>query len=306
LCFAGAFQIVYCLVHFFAFFVVEKTQMRAIDRLKPLTLMAVGLAGLCPLITAGAGAAPLSVQGITEPLRQAVISAEFAGRVITIRKDEGSFAKKGDTIMEMDYKETQLDAERCRIIAENKAELAAAKLKSETAKLDYDATKVVHDSTRAISDEELWKKELDYNLAKNECERLSMTKEKEVLDYRISLERLKHYFVIAPFDGVVAQRFLNEAESCKPQEQLIKFVDVHKCRFITYVPGDRSQGLAKGKRVTISLGGAKAPRTRQGSIEFVSPVVDASSGLRTVKAVFDNADGSIQPGVAGAMLIDEQ
>jgi len=35
-------------------------------------------------------------------------------------------------------------------------------------------------------------------------------------------------------------------------------------------------------------------------------VVDASSGLRTVKAVFDNADGSIQPGVAGAMLIDEQ
>jgi RND family efflux transporter MFP subunit len=247
----------------------------------------------------------LSVQGITEPLRQAVISAEFASRLTTIKKNEGAFAKKGDTIFELDYKEPKLDAERCRIIAENKADLTAAKLKAQTAKLDFDATTMLHDSTRSVSDEELWKKKLEYDLAKTECDRLVMNKEKENLDYQISLERLRHFFVIAPFDGVVAQRFLNEAESCKPQEPLIKFVDVHKCRFITYVPVERSQTLIKGKRVTLSLGSAKSPQLRQGVIEFVAPVVDASSGLRTVKVVFDNSDGSIQPGITGTMLIDE-
>ncbi len=283
--------------------------MRVGDRI--LFFFFIGLYGPYPCALSAAdhpgGNSKISFQGITEPLRQAVISAEFASRVTAIRKNEGAFAKKGDTIFELDYKEPQLDAERCRVIAENEAELNAAKLKAQTARLNFDATTLLHDSTRSISDEEMWKIKLEYDLATTECERLSKAKEKEILEYRISLERLRHFFVIAPFDGVVAQRFLNEAESCKPQEPLIKFVDVHKCRFITYVPVDRSQGLVKGKRVTLSLalGAAKAPQTRQGAIEFVSPIVDASSGLRTIKVVFDNTDGSIQPGVTGAMIIDE-
>jgi multidrug efflux pump subunit AcrA (membrane-fusion protein) len=132
-----------------------------------------------------------------------------------------------------------------------------------------------------------------------------MSKAREQLDYKITQERLSHHFVIAPFAGVVAQRFLNESETCKPQEPLIKFVDIHKCRFITYVPVARSQELVKGKRVTLILGGSKTPSTRQATVEFASPVVDASSGLRTVKVVFENADGSIQPGVSGSMLIEE-
>jgi RND family efflux transporter MFP subunit len=246
-----------------------------------------------------------SVQGITEPFRQATISADFAARIVAVVNNEGAFVKKGDTILALDFEETRLDAERCRVIAESNAELNAAKLKAETAKLDLDATRMIHDSTRAISDEELWKKELEYNVAKTECDRLAMTKEKEKFEYKITLDRLKHHFVIAPFDGTVAQRFLNEDETCKPQEPLVKLVDVRKCRFITYVPAARSQGLVKGKKVTLTLGGVKNQRTRQGAIEFASPVVDASSGLRTIKVVFDNADGSIQPGVTGTLQIEE-
>jgi RND family efflux transporter MFP subunit len=247
----------------------------------------------------------LPFQGITEPFRQATISAELGSRIISIKKNEGFFAKKGDTIMELDYEEASLEAQRNRVISESYADLNAAKFKVQTAKLDLDATKMVHDSTRSVSEEELWKKELDYNLAKTECDRLAMTKEKEILEYKISLENLKRHFVLAPYDGVVAQRFLNEAESCKPQEPLVKFVDVHKCRFITYIPAALSQGLCVGKMVTLSLNGAKTPRIRRGSIEFVSPVVDASSGLRTVKVVFDNTNCSIQPGVTGSLLIEE-
>jgi RND family efflux transporter MFP subunit len=248
---------------------------------------------------------PLIFQGITEPFRQATISAEVGSRIISIKKNEGFFAQKGDTIMELDYEEASLEAQRNRVISESYADLNAARFKTQTAKLDLDATKMVHDSTRSVSEEELWKKELDYNLAKTECDRLATTKEKEILEYKISLENLKRHFVLAPYDGVVAQRFLNEAESCKPQEPLVKFVDVHKCRFITYIPAALSQGLCVGKMVTLTLNGAKAPRTRRGSIEFVSPVVDASSGLRTVKVVFDNTNSSIQPGVTGSLQIEE-
>jgi RND family efflux transporter MFP subunit len=255
--------------------------------------------------TMGIKNSSFSVQGITEPFKQATISAEFAARILEFRKDEGSFVKQGDTILSFEHEETMLDAERCRIIAESNAELDAAKLKAETAKIDYEATKTVFDSTRSVSKEELWKKELDYNLTKIECERLKMTKAKDLLEYKIALVRLKQHFINAPFDGTVAARYLNPSETCKPQEPLIKIVDVRKCRYITYVPVVKSHGLAKGKKVTVNLNGNKTPQVRQGIIEFISPVVDASSGLRTVKIVFDNTDGSVQPGVTGTLIIEE-
>lgn len=251
------------------------------------------------------GKTKYSVQGITEPFKQAIISSEFASTLTAIRKNEGAFVKKGDTIFEHDYKAPQLDAERSRLIAENKGELNAAKLRVQTAKIDYDATRLLHDSAHSVSEEELWKKKLEFDLAANECERLTMTKEKDITEYKIALERLSHFVVTAPFDGVVAERYLNESESCKPQEPLLKFVDVHKCRFITYVPVDRSVNLVKGENVTLQLGNGSFAKTRTGKIEFVSPVVDASSNLRTVKVVFDNSDGSIQPGITGTLLIEQ-
>jgi RND family efflux transporter MFP subunit len=247
----------------------------------------------------------ITVQGITEPFKQAIISSQLASRITAIRKNEGSFAKKGDTIMDLDFEEAKLEAERNRVISESYAEFNAAKYRMQTAKLDLDATKIVHDSTRSVSEEELWKKELDYNLAKTEYDRLSMTKQKEILEYKISQQNLKLHFIIAPYDGIVAQRFLNEAESCKPQEPLIKFVDVHKCRFITYVPCIYSQKLTVGKSVTLALHGSNKTQTKHGVIEFISPVVDASSGLRTVKVIFDNANCSIQPGITGSLFIEE-
>jgi multidrug efflux pump subunit AcrA (membrane-fusion protein) len=218
-------------------------------------------------------------------------------------KKEGTAVNKGDTIIKLDYMETLLDAERCRVIAESDAELQAAKLKAATAEKDYEATRTLHDSTRAISGEELWKKELEYNLTKTERDRLTMVKSKEVIEYKMSLDRLNHYFVITPFNGIIAQSFLFESETCKPQEPLIKLVDIARCRFITYVPAIFARDLTKGKKVTIFLEGGKTPLTREGTIEFIAPVVDPSSGLRTVKIIFDNLDGSVQPGVKGSLII---
>ncbi|HEX3019021.1 MAG TPA: efflux RND transporter periplasmic adaptor subunit [Chitinispirillaceae bacterium] len=248
---------------------------------------------------------PLQIQGITEPLKHAIISSDYAVRVTAVRFDEGAAVRKGDTILELDYRESWLEAERNRVISESYAELDAAKLKTENARIDFEATRTLHDSTRSVSNEELLKKELEYNVAKTECDRLTMIKKKEVLEYQSALERLKRHFVIAPFAGIVAQRFLNESETCKPLEPLIKLVDTKKCRFITYVPVGRSQNLVKGKKVNLTINCGKSTLNREATVDFVSPVIDASSGLRTVKVIFDNSDGSVQPGVGGVLHIDE-
>jgi RND family efflux transporter MFP subunit len=266
---------------------------------------------LCALLfaSASAGAAPLRepapLQGYTEPYRFATMSSETASRITEVRINEGGRARKGDTILVLDPEEAALEAERTLIISENESELSAARLKTEMAKRDLLATRQVYDSTRSVSREEYLKKELEFNLARTEVDRLTMVHKKAVLEHRIALRNLRRHYVLAPYDGIVAQRFLNEGETCKPQEPLIKFVDVYRCRLVAYVPVALAHGLAKGTKVSLTVGDPKSGAARQGTVDFLSPVVDQASSLRTAKIVFDNPDGTLQPGVSGWLRLEK-
>lgn len=266
---------------------------------------------LCALLTSAASAVaaparePAPLQGYTEPYRFATMSSETASRITQVRINEGGRARKGDTILVLDPEEAALEAERTRIIAENESELAAARLKVEMARRDLLSTRQVYDSTRSVSREEYLKKELEFNLARTEVDRLTMVHRKSALERAIAYRNLRRHYLIAPYDGIVAQRLLNEGETCKPQEPLIKFVDVSRCRLIAYVPVNLARGLTKGAKVGVRVGDPKNGPEREGTVDFLSPVVDQASGLRTAKIVFDNADGSLQPGLTGWLRLEK-
>jgi multidrug efflux pump subunit AcrA (membrane-fusion protein) len=67
------------------------------------------------------------------------------------------------------------------------------------------------------------------------------------------------------------------------------------------VDGVAATGLRLDEPVKIEMDGGQ---TVSGKICFVSPVVDAASGLARFKAIFDNATGSIRPGLAARMTTD--
>jgi multidrug efflux pump subunit AcrA (membrane-fusion protein) len=64
-----------------------------------------------------------------------------------------------------------------------------------------------------------------------------------------------------------------------------------------------SQKLSTGQAVELQLQSGLENVSRNAEIIFISPVVDLASGLRKIKAQFDNSDGSIIPGVAGVMIL---
>jgi multidrug efflux pump subunit AcrA (membrane-fusion protein) len=68
------------------------------------------------------------------------------------------------------------------------------------------------------------------------------------------------------------------------------------------MPAKLGVGLQVGAKVRISLGAEESGLTREARIVFVSPVTDPASGLIEVIAEFDNADGSVRPGVTGRMV----
>jgi RND family efflux transporter MFP subunit len=235
------------------------------------------------------------LQGITEPFKSSTISATVGGNIDRIIFPEGSFVKKGDTIIALEQREQQLEAKRSKLIAESKVELNAASAQLKILKHDYEATQQLFQSTQSVSEEEVWKKEMEYRRAEADLDRLQVQEKREEIEYQIAVEELLKRNIRAPFSGVVVKVHLREGESCRPQEPLVDLVDIHKCRFVGYAETEISTALKKGMKVQLKIGSAGKPV--EGVVEFASPVIDPASGLRQVKAVFDNDDGSVQPGV---------
>lgn len=243
-------------------------------------------------------------RGITEPLNDATISATVAGRVARIRAPEGTFVKKGTVILELEKDEQELESRRRKLIAESKVELESAKQQAETLKKDFTATKELFETTQSVSEEELWKKELDYTMAVAERDRLETQEAREDLEYGIATAQLQERIISAPFDGVVVKIHVNVGESTNLQEPLVRVADVRQCRFITYVEAANGPLLSKGTQVSLQIDGSNKTIRKQGTVEYASPVVDPSSGLREVKVLFSNPDGEVQPGVAGSMVVE--
>ncbi len=245
------------------------------------------------------------VQGLVEPYRSAEISPQVSGRVIKIGVEEGSVASKGDTLIAIEHSEALLQVERTRLIAKNDADVRAARLKIATLKLEYEATKFVFDSTNAVSEEELWNKKYQYDAAQAEYDQLVVQKSREAIEHKIASAQLDRHLILAPYRCIVSNIDTRKWEHCQAGEPLVSIVDSRRCRFVAYIPISDIGDLSEGDKVSMLLDTPKGQVSRSGTIDFISPVVDPSSGLLTVKVVFNNSDRSIRPGVSGVLMVNE-
>jgi multidrug efflux pump subunit AcrA (membrane-fusion protein) len=193
--------------------------------------------------------------------------------------------------------------ERRRLIAESTAEVTAIRHRLETLSQELEGTRHLYESTHSVSKEELQETELEYKLVQTELERLLTAERREEIEYRIAQAQLEEYLVRAPFDGVVIKRYIEVGENCSPQQPLIRVADVSKCRLIVLVDPVVSTALAPNQAVRLRIDGLRSPNVLGGSVEYLSPVVDPSSGLREVKVLFDNPDGRVYPGMTGTLLL---
>jgi multidrug resistance efflux pump len=110
---------------------------------------------------------------------------------------------------------------------------------------------------------------------------------------------------VAPYDGFITELFLQVGEACQIQQPILRLVDTRQCYFICNVDARSGQGLRPRQSVNLEIESGPSTVLIQGTISFVSPVVDAASGLMKVKVIFDNPEGRVRPGVAGKMTFEE-
>ena len=244
-----------------------------------------------------------SFDGVTEPIAQAKIGFTVPGKIDSIWVKEGAFVHKGDTLMNLVKTEEEIRVHMTKIIADDYSGLASSKAKMDTYLKDYYAIKKLYESSNSVSEEEVWEKQMNFDISRADWNAAKVTKVKDSLEYSMARAQLSKQYLIAPFDGEIVSIGKNNSESVEALEPIVEIADVRTCRMTAYIVANRAHSLKAGQKVKLSLDGASKNHTRNGTIEFVSPVVDKSSLLRTVKIIFDNSDRSVEPGVTGKLYL---
>jgi RND family efflux transporter MFP subunit len=215
--------------------------------------------------------------GITEPVFDVALSLPVPGVVASRKFKEGDFVEANDVILELDERLEELEVGRRRLVMENR-------------KADWESTETVFKKSSSISRDELLKKEADYKVA--------------AAEYETAVEQLRRRKLIAPAAGVITELHVRLGEACLAYQPVVRLVDPRRCFFISDIDANLSAQLKTGQGVDLEIDDAAGPIKVRGSIVFISPVVDSASGLQKIKAVFDNADGRVRPGLAGKFFLN--
>ncbi len=238
-----------------------------------------------------------SVTGEVRATQRSRIASREAGKVVTVRVREGDSVKKGDVLVTLDESLLRID------LASAKAQLAAAdsslvEAKSVLDRRERDLRKLEELQRRQSATEtevQDARSEVDAQAARV----AARTAEIEGAKARVARleEQLSDMTVVAPFNGRISQKLVDEGEWAGQGDALVElvasdtvdvFLDVPQ-RYVNAIQaGDASISVrfdALGMEATLSNGS-------------VVPVADSAARTFPVRLVAPNDEGLIQPGMS--------
>jgi RND family efflux transporter MFP subunit len=238
-----------------------------------------GLLSALLLVALGLRSDAAEFAGITEPFHDVTLSAPVTGVIGARLVEEGAFVKKGQPLVQLDKNLEELDVARKQLAKEmSQTELERLKALSEK-------------KTISVSREELDKKQTEFKIAG--------------VDLDLAREQLRKRSLVSPIDGYVTAILLDVGEGCETRQPIIRVAETRRCYFVVNIDAKAGHGLSPGQKLRLNLDAGKSSQEVEGTVSFVSPVIDPASGLMRVKLTFDNPDGKIRPGAAGRLSIDQ-
>lgn len=226
------------------------------------------------LVSTLRGAEAMQMDGITEPFHDVTLGLAAPGILHDQFFQEGDAVKKGEVILQLDTRLEELEVARRKAVMEQNQSV-------------LDSTRELFQNTKSVSKQDLSKSQADADVA--------------AAEYKIATQQLAARKLVAPFAGQITEILLHPGAACAPYQPLVRLVDTSRCYFVGHIDGVAAARLKLDEPVQIRIAGGQ---TVTGKICFISPVVDAASGLARVKAIFDNPDGNIRPGLAATLVVE--
>ena len=240
-----------------------------------------------------------SIPGVTRPHREANLSVAVPGLVHRLRVREGQGVEAGEILLELQQEQELLEVKRRELLLENPAELLAAEARLATARSEEEATRILFEQTRSVSREELERKALQCALAEAELAQAKMNKAREGIELDMARESVARRVLRAPHAGTITEILIEEGEGCEPLQPLMRLVDARRLIFTANVEAEQLLRFSPGQSARIRVGGA---HLMEGTVRYVSPVVDRASGLGILRVELDNEANRVVAGVAAELL----
>lgn len=219
-------------------------------------------------------AASYSGTAALEARADSQVVAKTSGVALAVLAEEGQHVRAGQVLV-------RLDSARAR--------LQAAQSSAQMHKLEANYARSLQLSKQQL-------------ISANDIDQIKYDLENARAVNRLANLELSYADVKAPISGVIAQRSIKTGNFVQINTPIFRIVDIDKLEATLNVPERELATLKAGLPVELRVD-ALPGKTFRGSVDRVSPVVDAGSGTFRVISAFDNG-GVLQPGMFGRLKID--
>ncbi len=247
--------------------------------------------------SAFAASGPIIVENEVE------VTAQRAGVVVSLLADTGKAVRKGEVLARLDDRQLKAD----RDAAEARLHGIAADVKNWEAREKMDTVDFDR-AEKMMAANLITKEQLDHarytvvaSQYEAERERQNLRNAQATLaSLDLELEKTR---VMAPFDGVVARRYVRAGQQVSKDDRLFWVTAVAPLRVKFTLPEKYFGRVKKADTVSVSVGGG-AGRQYSAKVIEVSPVVDPASGTIEVLAELVGAPADLRPGMMANIRLE--
>ena len=233
--------------------------------------------------------------GRIEALERVVVRPRVGGYITAVHVQPGALVRKGDLLFVIDRSPYEAELKRAEAAA------AAATARVELARLELTR------SEKLFADKAIPQRELDANASS--FKELGASARAAQAQYDNARLNLNYTRVISPIDGRVGKAEITLGNLVDPTTVLTSVVSDQ--RMYASFDGDEATFLQvgavarKGGQVKVRIGLANEQGfPHQGKLEFVDNQLDAQTGAVRMRALFDNTDKALAPGLFARVQVE--
>lgn len=209
------------------------------------------------------------LDGIVLPFREVVVSSPVQSTIVAVTVREGDSVESGQRIAQLYSKLEELDLGRAKAVLEKRV-------------FDHRGMKRLFDDKIVPEDKEL-EARIELELAQ--------------LQHDIAAENVRLRAITSPLDGIVVERLREAGESVTATQPLFRIIDISRVYVQFFIRAEELSRFSTGQKLTARFEALKDARSFSGTVDFIDPRVDASSGLMRVRLLIDNPGHVIKAGM---------
>ncbi len=266
----------------------------------------------------GSSIAPtIALGGTVIPYKEVTFSAQMPGQVTFLAGKEGDKFKAGDVLVRID--DSELLAKRGVIIAQYRsaqANLENARIQSVREQRSPQSRKgmsgmgmpsLFDDMFTKPASDMMGRTDPDFDRTADRFNAMTQIRQAENGIRQAQSEltaldvKLRNTRSIAPFDGMIMQKFIEQDDIVQPGMPLLKFADIQYLQVSVDVPARIRPGLKKGAKIDAEFDVSN--KRVQVRIAQIYPMADAER--HTIKVKFDVPIGVSSPGMYAKVFVPD-